>query len=114
MSVDPDQPSERATAKVPRKELQKEPHADALKVLNVIEKITIEQCDRKDRQWVVRFVLRIYAFTVLATFAIILLQGFHIGGFMLQPEFLKWLGIATIGQIGGLLTIILHYLFRKR
>ena len=44
---------------------------------------------------------------------IILLQGFKPLGFNLDNELLFWLGAATVGEVVGLLTIIIRRLFEK-
>ena len=56
-----------------------------------------------------------YAFggLLISTLAIILLQGFNLGGFDLQMDFLSWLGAATIGEVAGLLLIVYGALFKK-
>jgi hypothetical protein len=50
-------------------------------------------------------VLAIYMFTVIATFAIILLWG--LGRLDLPHSFMKWLGGATVGEVVGLLFYVL-------
>jgi hypothetical protein len=51
------------------------------------------------------FLFAAYGFLLAATIAIFFLQGFHAWGFSLETSLLKWLGAATIGEIGGLLYI---------
>lgn len=75
----------------------------------------------KEKEWVVKvtqqnkminFLLVAYAFLLVATMAIILLQGFHAWGFALEAPFLKWLGAATIGEVAGLLVITYKSVFK--
>lgn len=40
------------------------------------------------------------------------LEGFHLYGFDVPDDFLRWIGGATVGEIGGLLYIAYRYLFR--
>jgi len=61
----------------------------------------------------VKFLLWAYGFLLLATVAIIFLQGFQLGGFKLPDAFLKWLGVATIGEMGGLLVMAFRTFFKK-
>jgi hypothetical protein len=55
-----------------------------------------------------RFLRRIFGFTILMTFAIILCQGFHVVGFHLSETFLHWLGAATVGEVAGLFAMVLR------
>ncbi len=55
--------------------------------------------------------LGIYVFAVIATFAIIILWG--LGRLELPDKFMDKLGVATIGEIAGLLLFMLKYLFRN-
>lgn len=50
-------------------------------------------------------VLAIYMFTVIATFAVIVLWG--LGRLDLPHSFMKWLGGATVGEVVGLLVYVL-------
>jgi hypothetical protein len=61
---------------------------------------------------IVNFLLWAYGFLLVATIAILLLQGFHVQGFALDPALLKWLGGATIGEIGGLLIFTFRAAFK--
>jgi len=62
---------------------------------------TIES-DQAIKRETIRFLRRAYCCSLIATFLIILLQGFKLGGFTLPDSFLHWLGGATVGQIAGL------------
>lgn len=57
--------------------------------------------------------LILYAFMVVCTLTIYFFQGFHLWGFNLSQRSLDWLGIATIGEIGGFIAAILSSIFRK-
>lgn len=61
---------------------------------------------------VVVFLMWAYGFLLLTTMAILLLQGFHAWGFSLDRDLLKWLGGATVGEIGGLLFLTFRATFR--
>ena len=65
------------------------------------------------QQQIVTFLLGAYGFLLVATVGIILLQGFHAWGFALDASFLRWLGMATIGEIGGLLLLTFRAVFRS-
>jgi hypothetical protein len=62
---------------------------------------------------IVRFLLCAYIFLLVATVAIIFMQGFKAWGFQLDSGFLKWLGVATIGDVGGLLTLTFGAVFKR-
>jgi hypothetical protein len=68
--------------------------------------------DAQFRRQIVVYLLAVYSFLLLATVAIILFQGFHFGGFSLDNELLKWLGCATIGEIGGFVTLTIRASFK--
>jgi hypothetical protein len=53
-----------------------------------------------------RFLIKAFAGTLVATFTLIFLQGFHLWGFTLPEAFLHWIGVATIGELGGLLAMV--------
>lgn len=55
--------------------------------------------------------LGIYMFAVIATFAIIILWG--LGRLDIPDSFMKWLGMATIGEIVGLLAYVLKQVFNS-
>ncbi len=63
---------------------------------------------------IVTFLLGAYAFLLLATMGIYFLQGFHVWGFQLDAALLHWIGAATVGEIGGLLTLTIRAVFRSR
>lgn len=61
-------------------------------------------------EFTVMIILGIYIFAVIATFAIIFLWG--LGRLVIPDSFMRWLGIATVGEIAGLLTFGLQYVFK--
>lgn len=63
---------------------------------------------------IVRFLLRAYGALLAASVLIFLLQGFAVGGFKLSETVLKFIGAATIGEIGGLLTLTVRAVFVKK
>jgi hypothetical protein len=65
------------------------------------------------QQQIVTFLLWAYGFLLLATVVVIFLQGFHFRGFDLDASLLRWLGGATIGEVGGLLIFTLRASFSK-
>ena len=65
------------------------------------------------REKMVNTLLRIYSLLIAVTVIIFLLQGFKLGGFNLPEELLRWLGIATVGEVGGLAALVYGSLFRK-
>lgn len=60
-----------------------------------------------------RFLLICYGMLLFSTMTIIFFQGFKFLNFNLDPIFLKWLGIATIGEIAGLAGIVYGALFKS-
>jgi hypothetical protein len=58
------------------------------------------------------FLLCSYGFLIVSTTAIFFLEGFHFKCFNLDPSLIKWLGGATIGEIGGLLTLTFKESFK--
>jgi hypothetical protein len=52
------------------------------------------------------FLRRAFGFSLVTTFGIIFLQGFHLWGFQLSDAFLNWLGGATVGQVAGLFAMV--------
>jgi hypothetical protein len=66
----------------------------------------------RQRERIVTFFLWLYVGLSTATIIIILLQGFKFCHFSLEPSFMNWLGAATVGEVGGLLAMIIGYFFR--
>jgi hypothetical protein len=62
---------------------------------------------------VISFLLGAYGISLAATLGIFLLQGFHVWGFNLDHDFVQWLGVATVGQVLGLLVLGLRAVFRS-
>jgi hypothetical protein len=56
-------------------------------------------------------ILGIFSFAVMATFDVILFWG--LGALSLPAAFVHWLGGATVGEIAGLLIIIVRRVFPK-
>jgi hypothetical protein len=54
--------------------------------------------------------LGIYMYTVITTFAIIFLWG--LGRLVIPDQFMRWLGVATIGEVAGLLGFGLQWVFK--
>jgi hypothetical protein len=61
---------------------------------------------------VVRFLLPAYGALLAGAVLIYLLQGFALWGFNLSEMDLKFVGGATIGCVGGLLTLTFRTVFR--
>ena len=58
------------------------------------------------------FLLVAYGFLLVSTISLFFLEGFKPLGFNLDGTLLKWLGLATVGEIGGLLTLTFGAIFR--
>ena len=61
---------------------------------------------------IVGFLLLAYGSALAASLLIYLLQGFALWGFKLSETDLKFIGSATVGEIGGLLTLSFREVFR--
>jgi len=61
---------------------------------------------------ILNFLLAAYGYLLVVTTAILFLQGFRAWGFQLDGSLLKWLGAATIGEIGGLLALTFRASFK--
>ena len=85
---------------------QELPPEDYIKRAITLSKISLQE-------EVVKFLNRAYGGLLIATMGIFFLQGFHLWGFDLPTELLKWLGGATIGEIVGLAALVYGQLFRK-
>ncbi len=66
------------------------------------------------REDAVNFIYIAYWVILAFTMSTIYLQGFRIWGFHLEPEFLHWLGGATVGEVAGLAVIVYRFLFNKK
>jgi hypothetical protein len=62
----------------------------------------------------VTFLLSAYGGLLAGTLTLFFLQGFRTAGFHLEESTMHWLGGATIGEIGGLLTMTFGYFFKRR
>ena len=60
-----------------------------------------------------KFLFRAYSGLLIFTAVVIILQGFRIGGFELEPGFLHWLGGAAIGEISGLAALGYGAVYRR-
>jgi len=73
----------------------------------------LTRSDIKQKERILTFLHRAYGGLLTATVIIIILQGFHLWGFNLEAAFLNWLGLATVGEVGGLITLVYGAVFRK-
>ena len=80
-----------------------------LTVKDWVTAVTVVQQDK-----LIDFVIRAYGGLLIVTVLIIFLQGFKLWGFSLDATYLKWLGAATIGEIGGLLMLTFKAVFGRR
>ncbi len=62
----------------------------------------------------VKWLVKAFVFLLVSTVIIIFLQGFKAFGFELEKGFLHWLGGAAVGEVAGILVIIIKYLFPKK
>jgi hypothetical protein len=76
-------------------------------------KATVEHNIGLQKQ-IVSFLVRAYGSLLAASVATFLLQGFGIGGFKLSETVLRYVGAATIGEIGGLLALTFRAVFMKK
>jgi hypothetical protein len=76
-------------------------------------KATVEHSIGLQKQ-IVTFLVRAYGSLLAASVSIFLLQGFGIGGFKLSETVLRYVGAATIGEIGGLLALTFRAAFMKK
>ena len=66
------------------------------------------------RERAATFLFISYSLLLFSTMAIFFLQGFNAWNFNLDLEILRWLGGATIGEVGGLAALVYGALFRKK
>jgi hypothetical protein len=64
------------------------------------------------QQQIITFLLCAYGLLLVATMTMLFFEGFKFKGFHLEPSLLKWLGAATVGEIGGLLVLAFRASFR--
>jgi len=74
--------------------------------------IAIHTIDLRER--LVKFLIPAYSTAIGATLCIIFFQGFNLWGFKLAPNFIKWIGAATVGEVAGLLAIVVVSVFPKK
>ena len=83
-------------------------HTEREQAIEILEPLPVVT-DATLRITATKIMLGLFAFSVVATFAIIFGYGRR---YLVYPEwFLKWLGMATIGEIATFLGYILKYLF---
>ena len=63
---------------------------------------------------IIEFLLSAYGYLLAASILIFFLQGFGLWGFKLSETVLKFIGTATVGEIGGLLTLTFRAVFVKK
>jgi hypothetical protein len=63
---------------------------------------------------IVRSLLALFALGFVSGLAMFLMQGFHTLEFHLEKEEMRWIGGATVGSLGGLITTVVGALFRKQ
>jgi hypothetical protein len=81
-----------------------EPAEERVKRLEALTKAI-----REEKQWgLLRQLSVIFAISLGYTLTLFILQGFHIGGFDLDTSLLALLGGATIGEVAGLLIILMR------
>jgi hypothetical protein len=89
------------------------PRDPATPVQEWVTEVTVAS-DLNTRDRLVAFLLWAYTGLLAGTLLIYFFQGFALAKFHLDPEPLRWLSAATIGEIGGLLTITYDRFFRQR
>jgi hypothetical protein len=89
---------------------------DAPSNLNVKEWVDVVTTEEtlKHKSRVITFLFWAYGFLIVATMLIFFLEGFRFKGFSLDVGLLEWLGGATLGEIGGLLTITIKATFKEQ
>ncbi len=70
--------------------------------------------DLNTRERIVSFLLWAYGLLLAGTMLIYFLQGFDVWGFHLDAQLLRWLGGATVGEIGGLLSLTVGHSFKRK
>lgn len=58
------------------------------------------------------YLFGIYAILIVSTLTIIFFEGFHIYGFDIDDELLKWLGVSILGEVAGLAVLVYGSLFK--
>lgn len=86
--------------------------------LNPKEWLRLVESEIKLRTQILREVLLgslifIYIGVVAATFVLIFLQGFHLNGFSLPEPLLSKLGWITIGEVSGLIGLVITNYLRR-
>lgn len=84
----------------------------AVEVKNWVTEVTTKHQIELQRL-IILFLVWAYGSLLAITMAMFFLQGFKLGGFDLDCGLIKWLGGATIGVVGGLLTLTFGAIFKK-
>ena len=86
--------------------------AHAVPVKEWVTQVTTEHTIELQKR-IVTFLLRAYGWLLAASILIFVLQGFKLWGFYLNDTVLKFIGTATIGEVGGLLALTFRAAFKK-
>lgn len=97
----------------PSNDRQSSADRTAVPLKDWVTKVTTEHTIDLQKQ-IVTFLIRAYGALLAASVTIFILQGFAVGGFKLSETVLKFIGSATIGEIGGLLLLTLRAVFKKK
>ena len=84
-----------------------------LSVKDWVTKVTTDHTINLQKR-IVSLLLRVYGALLAASILIFLLQGLSLWGFKLSETVLKFVGAATLGEIGGLLTHTIRAVFGKK
>lgn len=79
---------------------------------SVEEVAVIRTLDSRD--WLTKASILLMLSSSLLTYLIIILQGFHLWGFVLPDQFLNWLGGATIGSLIANITILYTHHYKSK
>lgn len=85
---------------------------DHLEQSNTLLALATGTMRAEDRRFALKFLLWLFAGSVFATFLIVLLQGWHLKGFDLPTDFLRWLGAAVIAEVAAILYAVVNFLFK--
>lgn len=91
--------------KIKRLEPQKLPSKEWIKRYAELQTINLQEK-------VIKWCLATFAVSLLCTFVIYLLEGFHWFGFALPTQLLCGLGFYTAGQMAGLIMVTFKFLFK--
>ena len=88
------------------------PARSTVEVKNWVTEVTTEHQIAQQAR-IIRFLLWAYGCLLAEAMAMFFLQGFRLWGFQLDSALIQWLGAATIGEVGGLLTLTFAAIFKK-